>query len=43
MKSFKLTEKEMNDLADKYPTPFLVASLDKISETLTRIEKRLEA
>ena len=41
MKSFKLTEKEMNDLADKYPTPFLVASLDKISENYAFLQKNL--
>jgi len=41
MKSFKLTEKEMNDLAEKYPTPFLVASLDKISENYDFLRKNL--
>ena len=32
MKNFRLTEKEMNALAERYPTPFLVASLDKVEE-----------
>ena len=41
MNSFKLTEKEMNDLAEKYPTPFLVASLDKISENYGFLQKNL--
>ncbi len=41
MKSFKLTEKEMNDLADRFPTPFLVASLDKIEENYRFLRKHL--
>ena len=41
MKTFKLTEKEMNDLADKFPTPFLVASLDKIEENYRFLRKHL--
>ena len=41
MNSFKLTEKEMNDLAEKYPTPFLVASLDKIAENYDFFQRKL--
>ena len=32
MSSFRLTEQEMKDLAERIPTPFLVASLDKVEE-----------
>ena len=41
MSSFRLTEKEMNYLADKYPTPFLVASLDKIEENYNMIRQNM--
>ena len=41
MSSFRLTQKEMNDLADRYPTPFLVASLDKIEENYGTLRKHL--
>ena len=41
MRSFRLTEREMNDLADKYPTPFLVASLDKIEENYDFLQRNL--
>lgn len=41
MKSFRLTEKEMNDLADRFPTPFLVASLDKLEENYDFLRKHL--
>jgi len=41
MRSFRLTEQEMNDLADKYPTPFLVASLDKIEENYDFLQRNL--
>lgn len=32
MKSFRLTEKEMNAMAERIQTPFLVTSLDKVAE-----------
>ena len=32
MKSFRLTEDEMSLLAEKYPTPFMVMSLDRVVE-----------
>ena len=31
MKSFRLTEKEMVSLAKKYPTPFVVVSLEQVA------------
>ena len=31
MKSFRLTEKEMTRLAEKYPTPFVVVSLEQVA------------
>ena len=41
MSIFRLSEKEMNYLADKYPTPFLVASLDKIEENYNVLRQNL--
>lgn len=32
MKSFRLTEEEMDYLAERYPTPFMVVSLEKVEE-----------
>lgn len=32
MKSFRLTEEEMAYLADRYPTPFMVVSLDRVEQ-----------
>ncbi len=41
MKNFRLTEKEMNTLAERYPTPFLVASLDKVEENYQFMRRHL--
>ena len=41
MKSFRLTEKEMNKMAERIPTPFLVASLDKVEENYQFMRKHL--
>lgn len=41
MNSFRLTEEEMNYLAEKYPTPFMVVSLDKVEENYSCLRKRL--
>lgn len=41
MSSFRLTEKEMNYLADKYPTPFLVVSLEKVEENYNLIRQNM--
>ena len=32
MKNFRLSEKEVKTLSQRFPTPFLVASLDKVEE-----------
>lgn len=34
MKSFRLTEEEMEYLADRYPTPFMVVSLDRVEKII---------
>lgn len=41
MKSFRLTEDEMSLLAEKYPTPFMVMSLDRVVENYRYLRKRL--
>ncbi len=41
MKSFRLTEEEMNYLADRYPTPFMVVSLDKVEENYRYLRQQL--
>lgn len=41
MSSFRLSEKEINYLADKYPTPFLVASLEKLEENYRMIRQNM--
>jgi ornithine decarboxylase len=41
MKSFRLTKKEMDGLADQFPTPFMVASLDKIEENYRFLRQHL--
>ena len=41
MRSFQLTQKNMKDLAERFPTPFLVASLDKIEENYEFLRKHL--
>lgn len=41
MKSFRLTEEEINELAERYPTPFMVVSLDKVEENYRYLRTRL--
>ncbi|MCI7261061.1 MAG: type III PLP-dependent enzyme [Selenomonas sp.] len=41
MKNFRLTEKEMNTLAERIPTPFLVASTDKVAENYQFMREHL--
>jgi len=41
MRSFRLTEQEMNGLAKRFPTPFLVASLDKVEENYRFMRKHM--
>ena len=41
MKNFRLTEKEMNAMAERFPTPFLVASLDKVEENYQFMRQHL--
>ena len=41
MKNFRLTEKEMNAMAERVPTPFLVASLDKVEENYQFMRQHL--
>ena len=41
MKEFRLNEKEMNELADRIPTPFMVVSLEKIRENYEFLKSRL--
>lgn len=41
MNSFRLTEEEMNYLAERYPTPFMVLSLDKVEENYHYLRHRL--
>ena len=41
MKNFRLTEKEVKTLAKRYPTPFLVASLDKVEENYQFMRRHL--
>ena len=41
MNSFRLTEEEVNYLAEKYPTPFMVVSLDKVEKNYHYLRHRL--
>ena len=41
MKSFRLTEEEMAYLADRYPTPFMVVSLDRVEQNYRYLCERL--
>lgn len=41
MKSFRLTKKDMDRMADRIPTPFLVASLDKVEENYRFMRRHL--
>lgn len=41
MKSFRLTEEEMVYLADRYPTPFMVVSLDRVERNYRYLRERL--
>lgn len=41
MGSFRLTEQEVNGLAKRFPTPFLVASLDKVEENYRFMRKHM--
>lgn len=41
MKEFRLSKKEIGELLDKYPTPFLVASLDKVTENYRLLRQHL--
>ena len=41
LKNFRLTEKEMNTLAERIPTPFLVASTDKVAENYQFMREHL--
>lgn len=41
MKSFRLTEEEMEYLADRYPTPFMVVSLDRVEKNYRYLCEKL--
>lgn len=41
MSSFRLTEQEMRELAGRMPTPFLVASLEKVEENYRFMRKHM--
>lgn len=41
MKGFKLTRQEMDAIADRHPTPFLVVSLDKVEENYRFMRKHM--
>lgn len=41
MKSFRLTEDEMNHLAGRFETPFMVVSLNKVEENYLRLRQQL--
>ena len=41
MKGFKLTRQEMDAIADKHPTPFMVVSLDKVEENYRFMRKHM--
>ncbi len=41
MKNFRLNEKEVKTLAKRFPTPFLVASLDKVEENYQFMRRHL--
>ena len=41
MKNFRLNEKEVKTLAERFPTPFLVASLDKVEENYQFMRRHL--
>ena len=41
MKNFRLNEKEVKALAKRFPTPFLVASLDKVEENYQFMRRHL--
>ena len=41
MKSFQLTREEISELAGKFPTPFMVASLEKVEENYRYLRKHL--
>lgn len=41
MKSFRLTEEEMAYLADRYPTPFMVVSLDRVEQNYRYLCEKL--
>ena len=41
MRSFILNENEMNELAKRQPTPFLVLSVDKVAENYAFLRKHL--
>lgn len=41
MESFRLTEEEINYLADRYPTPFMVVSLDRVEANYRYLRQQL--
>ena len=41
MRNFRLTAEEMNNLAERYPTPFLVASVAKLQENYAFLQAQL--